>query len=287
MDPPLDLPMTNDSEADEQDEGTANSATSGRLAEGLVPGDPSIMTSLVRGLAVIQAFTRESAAMTISQISQKTGIPRAAVRRCLYTLRALGFADTQDGRHYVLRPRILSLGHAYLSSLPLTEIAQPLLRSISNELNESSSIAILDGDDIVYTARASVSRIMTIDLHVGSRLPAMFTSMGRVLLAYRPDDLDARLARVAFRPLTPHTITDAARMRAEIDRVRRTGYAIVDQELELGLRSIAVPIMASDGTAFAALNVGVHATRISTEDLIGRVLPLLRAAAAELSACVS
>jgi IclR family pca regulon transcriptional regulator len=254
--------------------------------EGPVPGDPSIMTSLVRGLSVIQAFSRESAAMTISQISQKTGIPRAAVRRCLYTLRALGFADSEDGRRYVLRPRILALGHAYLSSIPLTQAAQPLLRRISNELNESCSIAILDGDEIVYTARASVTRIMAIDLHVGSRLPAAFTSMGRVLMAFQADAPDERLARIAFEAFTPLTIRDAASLRAEIGRVRETGFAIVDQELEIGLRSIAVPIMASDGTAFAAINVGVHASRISIEDLTGRILPLLRAAAAELALCV-
>lgn len=255
----------------------------GQPAGGIVPGDPSIMMSLVRGLAVIQAFSRETAAMSISQISQKTGIPRAAVRRCLYTLRALGFADTEDGRLYVLRPRILSLGHAYLSSLPLPELAQPVLRSLSKQLNESSSLAILDGDDIVYTARASVSRIMAIDLNIGSRLPAAFTSMGRVLLAYGPDDLDERLARVTFKAMTPNTITNAATLRAEIERVRENGFALVDQELELGLRSIAVPILAADGMAVAALNVGVHASRLSTDDLIRRVLPLLRSAAAELS----
>jgi IclR family pca regulon transcriptional regulator len=252
----------------------------------IVPGDPSIMTSLVRGLAVIQAFSRQSGALTISQISQKTGIPRAAVRRCLYTLRALGFADTEDGRRYVLRPRILTLGHAYLGSLPFTAVAQPLLRSISDDLQESCSIAVLDGDDIVYTARASVSRIMAIDLHVGSRLPAAFTSMGRVLLAFGRDKLDERLGRVVFPALTPNTIRDVAALGAEIARVRANGYSIVDEELEPGLRSIAVPIMAADGTACAAINVGVHASRMSTDDLVGRVLPRLRAAADELSLCM-
>lgn len=278
--------------ADEMDfegrqDGAPGDEVLGTPGEGPVPGDPSIMTSLVRGLAVIQTFSRQTSAMTIAHISQKTGIPRAAVRRCLYTLRALGFADTDDDRRYVLRPRILALGHAYLSSMPLTQAAQPLLRRISNELKESCSIAILDGDDIVYTARASVTRIMTIDLHVGSRLPAAFTSMGRVLLSHRMEDLDERLARVAFTAFTPYTIRDAATLRAEIERVRAAGFAIVDHELELGLRSIAVPIMKSDGTAFAAINVGAHASRISTDDLTGRILPLLRDAAAELSLCVS
>ena len=254
--------------------------------EGPLPGDPNIMTSLVRGLAVIQAFSRDTPSLTISQISQTTAIPRAAVRRCLYTLKALGFADTQDGRRWVLRPRILALGHAYLSSIPLTRVAQPLLRRISERLNESCSMAILDGDDIVYIARASVSRIMTIDLHVGSRLPAAFTSMGRVLLAARPQELDARLARVTFTPFTPNTVRDAAALKAEIAKVRATGYCIVDQELELGLRSIAVPIVASDGTAYAALNIGAHASRISAAEMVETILPLLREAAAELSLCV-
>jgi IclR family transcriptional regulator, pca regulon regulatory protein len=252
---------------------------------GIVPGDPDIMTSLVRGLAVIQAFSRQTAVMTIAQISRKTGIPRAAVRRCLYTLRALGFADTEDGRHYALRPRILALGHAYLSSIPFTTLAQPLLRGICDELQESCSIAVLDGDDIVYTARASVSRIMAIDLHVGSRLPAAFTSMGRVLLAFGRVDLDAVLARIDYPALTPRTIRDADRLRAEIDHVRRTGHAIVDEELELGLRSIAVPILAANDCACAAINVGVHASRMSADELVRRVLPRLRAAAAELSLC--
>jgi IclR family transcriptional regulator, pca regulon regulatory protein len=253
---------------------------------GVIPGDPSIMMSLVRGLAVIQAFSRRCGAMTIAQISQKTGIPRAAVRRCLYTLRALGFADTEDGRRYVLRPKILTLGHAYLSSIPFSIVAQPLLRSICDEVQESCSIAVLDGDDIVYTARASVSRIMAIDLHVGSRLPAAFTSMGRVLLAFGRDNLDDRLARIDYPALTPYTIRDADALRAEIARVRSQGFAIVDQELELGLRSIAVPIMAADEVACAAINVGVHASRMSKEDLVARVLPRLRAAATELALCV-
>ena len=219
--------MADDMDLEGRQEDTPGDEPSAPPGEGLVPGDPSIMTSLVRGLAVIQAFSRQTSAMTIAQISQKTGIPRAAVRRCLYTLRALGFADSEDGRRYVLRPRILALGHAYLSSMTLTQAAEPLLRRISNQLKESCSIAILDGDDIVYTARASVTRIMTIDLHVGSRLPAAFTSMGRVLLAFRAEDLDERLARVAFAPLTPHTITDAPALRAEIARVRAA--AILDR----------------------------------------------------------
>lgn len=258
----------------------------GGAQDGVVPSDPNIMTSLVRGLQVIQAFSRDTPAMTIAQLSQKTGIPRAAVRRVLYTLRALGFADAEDDRRYVLRPRILALGHAYLGALPLTRVAQPVLRRISDALGESCSVAVLDGDDIVYVARASASRIMSIDLHVGSRLPAAFTSMGRVLIAFRPDDLDARLGRITFTPFTPNTLRNAAALRAEIARVRETGYSVVDQELELGLRSIAVPVMAPSGVAVAAVNVGVHASRMSVADLVERIQPRLREAAAELSLCI-
>jgi IclR family pca regulon transcriptional regulator len=253
--------------------------------DGPVPGDPNIMTSLVRGLAVIQAFSREAPALTISQISQATGIPRAAVRRCLYTLRTLGFADSLDGRLYELRPRIMALGFAYLHSLPISQVSQPVLRRISSQLQESCSIAVLDGDDIVYVARASVSRIMTVDLHVGSKLPAAFTSMGRVLIAHRPEELDERLTRIRFEPFTPHTIRDAAALRAELVRIRENGYSIVDQELELGLSSIAVPILAADGTAVAALNVGAHASRMPTAAMIAEILPILREAARELALC--
>jgi IclR family pca regulon transcriptional regulator len=247
-------------------------------------GDPNFMTSLARGLTVIQAFSQQRRLMSISQISQKTGIPRAAVRRCLYTLNKLGFVSAEDGRNFALRPRILSLGHAYLASTPLAKAAQPVLRHISNTLNESSSIAILDGDDILYIARASTSRIMTIDLDIGSRLPAAHTSMGRVLLAHLPaEEREAYLSRAKLIKYTSHTLITVEDLRAELDKVRAQGYAIVDQELEIGLRSIAVPIASSDGKVVAAMNIGVQAGRVSLSDLETRVLPVLRAGSNELS----
>lgn len=247
-------------------------------------GDPNFMTSLARGLAVIQAFSQQRRLMSISQISQKTGIPRAAVRRCLYTLAKLGFVAAEDGRNFALRPRILSLGHAYLASTPLAKAAQPVLRHVSNALNESSSIAILDGDEILYIARASTSRIMTIDLDIGSRLPASCTSMGRVLLSHLPaDELDAYLARVKLVQYTPHTLITADALAAELAKVRAEGCAIIDQELEIGLRSIAVPIVSQDGRVVAAINVGVQAARVPVAELESRVLPVLREAAGELS----
>lgn len=247
-------------------------------------GDPNFMASLARGLAVIEAFSPQRRQMSISQISQKTGIPRAAVRRCLYTLAKLGFVSAEDGRNFALRPRILSLGHAYLASTPLAKAAQPVLRDVSNRLHESSSIAILDGDEILYIARASTSRIMTIDLDIGSRLPAVYTSMGRVLLAHLPEDeREACLGRAKLIQYTAHTLMTVEALRAELARVRTQGYAVIDQELEIGLRSIAVPIAAPDGQVVAAINVGLQAARVSVAEMEERILPVLRDAAAELA----
>lgn len=247
-------------------------------------GDPNYMTSLARGLAVIQAFSQQRRLMSISQISQKTGIPRAAVRRCLYTLNKLGFVAADDGRNFALRPRILSLGHAYLASTPLAKAAQPVLRHVSNALNESTSIAILDSDEILYIARASTSRIMTIDLDIGSRLPASCTSMGRVLLSHLPaDELDAYLARVKLVQYTPNTIITPAKLRAELEKVKNQGYAVIDQELEIGLRSIAAPITAPDGKVVAAINVGAQAARVSVAEMESRFLPAIKEAAEELA----
>src|SRR5580658_2206291 len=161
-------------------------------------GDPNFMTSLARGLIVIQAFTQQSPQMTISQLSVKTGLSRAAVRRCLYTLAKLGFAGAEDGQRYALRPRMLSLSHTYTTSSTLSTAAQPILERMSQTFRESFSVATLDGNEIVYIARTVVpSRVMAVDLHIGSRLPAYCTSMGRVLLAYLPpDQLEAYLSRV-------------------------------------------------------------------------------------------
>jgi IclR family transcriptional regulator, pca regulon regulatory protein len=246
-------------------------------------GDPNFMTSLARGLAVIQAFSQRQRELTVSQISAKTSFSRAAVRRCLYTLAKLGFAATDDSRHFHLRPRVLALGHSYISSMPLAAMAQPVLENVSHILHESCSIATLDRTDIVYIARANVTRIMSIDLVVGSRLPAFCTSMGRVLMAeLPPEKLDEFLARVEFKRHTERTVANAEKLRQILRLVQRNGYAIVDQELESGLRSMAVPIRDSAGRVVAALNVGAHAQRISIQDLQVRFLPHLRAAAQEL-----
>ncbi len=247
-------------------------------------GDPNFMASLARGLAVIRAFTQQRRHLTIAQVSQRTAIPRAAVRRCLYTLSMLGYVGTEDGRTYALRPRILVLGHAYLSSTPLVYAVQPLLDQITSLLHESSSLAVLEGDEILYIARSSTTtRLMSIDLGIGSRLPAYCTSMGRVLLAgLSAIELDLYLSRVKLVKLTTRTVSTADELKAVLNAVRRNGYAVVDQELEIGLRSIAVPVSDREGRSVAAINVGTQSSRVSVAEMESKFLPPLRAAAHEL-----
>jgi IclR family pca regulon transcriptional regulator len=251
---------------------------------GAMSGDPNFMTSLARGLAVIRGFTQQKRSLTISQLSHRTGIPRAAVRRCLYTLSRLGYVGAEDGKNFSLQPKILGLGHAYLSSTTLASSAQPLLDRVSDLLHESSSIALLDADEILYVARSSTTRrIMSVDLGIGTRLPAYCTSMGRVLLAFLPpSDLDAYFARVKLVAHTNRTVIAPERIRAELAAVVRNDYAIVDQELELGLRSIAVPVRNLAGKVVAAMNIGTQASRVLVTELERRFLPELQLAAHEL-----
>jgi len=247
-------------------------------------GDPNFMTSLARGLVVIQAFTQQSPQMTISQLSMKTGLSRAAVRRCLYTLTKLGFAGAEDGSRYSLRPRMLTLSHTYTASNTLSSAAQPILERMSANLRESFSVATLDGEDIVYIARTSVSRVMSVDLHIGSRLPAYCTSMGRVLLAYLPSEqLENYLAKVELIPYTTRTVNSIDKLRLHLRNIRRNGYALCDQEYEVGLRSLAVPVYSPSGRAVATINLSGNAQRMSVLDMQTRFLPHLRNAASELS----
>ena len=249
-------------------------------------GDPNFMTSLARGLIVIQAFTQQNPQMTISQLSVRTGLSRAAVRRCLYTLTKLGFAGAEDGQRYALRPRMLSLSHTYTTSSALSTAAQPILERMSSTFRESFSVATLDGDEIVYIARTVVpSRVMAVDLHIGSRLPAYCTSMGRVLLAYLPpEQLEQYLARVDLIPHTTRTITSVEKLRLALRTVRRLGYALVDQELEVGLRSLAVPVYAPNGRVVATVNLSGNAPRMPVFDMQSHFLSPLRNAAGELGA---
>ena len=247
-------------------------------------GDPNFMTSLARGLAVIHAFQERKRHLTIAQISHRTEIPRAAVRRCLHTLIKLGYATT-DGRTYSLLPKVLTLGHAYLSSTPLAVTAQPILDRLSDQLHEACSMATLEGDEVLYVARsATPQRLISVDLSVGSRLPAYCTSMGRILLAALDDAaLADYLEHANLQIKTSRTLHTPEAIRASIEDIRQQGWVIIDQELEVGLRSLAVPLKDSAGQVLAALNVGTHASRVSKQELETRFLPVLLEASKELS----
>lgn len=248
--------------------------------------DPDFMLSLARGLAVLHAFERQRA-LTTSQASTITGLPRATVRRCLHTLARLGYVAPRDGA-FVLRPAVLPLAHAYLASISsadLVDAARPLLERVRDRVGESCSLGVYDGGDVVYVARAGSRRLMSIALHVGSRVPAYCTSMGRVLLAQLPvAERDAYLAGAPFPNRAPATRTAAGALRTALAAVARNGFALVDQELEEGLRSIAVPIHGPAGAVVAAMNVGAPAARLSCDALRGPVLAELRDASAELAA---
>jgi IclR family transcriptional regulator, pca regulon regulatory protein len=248
--------------------------------------DPYFMESLARGLSVIRAFGDGRGQLSGAEVAAITGLSRAAARRCLHTLRVLGYARGADGI-YELTPTVLTLGQAYLDSAVIAGIAQPLLERISRQLDEASAVAVLDGDEVVFVARAATQRILSVKVSVGTRLPAAVTASGRVLLA--AGDERARqqfVARVKLTRYTPQTIADRRQLRAELDRVRAQDYAIVDQELELGLRSVAVPIYRPDGVVLAALNVGMQAGRVDLKALQRGILPILKAAAREIGAAM-
>ncbi len=237
--------------------------------------------SLDRGLAVIRSFDADNSEQTLSDVARATGLTRASARRFLHTLVELGYVRT-DGRLFALRPKILELGYAFLSSLSLPEVALPHLESLVELVHESSSVSVLDGDEVVYVARVPTRRIMRIAISVGTRFPAYATSMGRVLLAGQTDDwLDGYFASAALVNITSRTVADVKKLRTELNRVRRDGYALVDQELEEGLRSLAAPIRDRDGRVAAAINVSTHSSRGSVDQLRQTMLaPLLATAAA-------
>ena len=243
--------------------------------------DGAFVQSLERGLLVIRALSAREP-QTLSDVARTIGLSRAAARRFLLTLEQLGYVRQEGGR-FALTPRVLELGYAYLSSLTLPEVAQPHLERLVGEVQESSSVSVLDGDDVVYVARVSTRRIMSVTISVGTRFPAYATSMGRVLLAGLPDgEIDATLARADLRKLTARTIVSAEDLRREIERVRRQGYAIVDEELEAGLRSIAAPIHDAAGAVAAAVNLSVQASRTSVGEMKRSLLPPLRVTAAAI-----
>jgi IclR family transcriptional regulator, pca regulon regulatory protein len=237
--------------------------------------------SLDRGLAVIRALGDAGHGETLAEVARTTGLTRAAARRFLLTLVDLGYARL-DGRLFSLTPRALELGYAYLSSLGLPEIAQPHLQRLVARVHESSSVSILDGEEVVYVARAATPRrIMNVAINVGTRLPAHITSMGRVLLAaLDPEELAARLGTIDYASVTANTIVDPDALRTELTRVRQDGFAIVDEELEPGLLSIAAPIRGPGGAVVAAVNLSTHASRSAPEQVRNLLGPLLETATA-------
>ncbi|MFG2472567.1 IclR family transcriptional regulator C-terminal domain-containing protein [Streptomyces canus] len=236
---------------------------------------PHFVLSLERGLAVIRAFDADHPELTLSEVARACGLTRAAARRFLLTLADLGYVRA-DGRAYRLTPRVLELGYSYLSSFSLAQIAAPHLEQLVENTRESSSLCVLDGDDIVYVARVPARRIMTAAITVGTRFPAHVTSVGRVILAHLPqEEIEVRLAHAELTPLTARTLVSADLLRAELDRVRRQGYAVVDQELEEGLRSIAAPVRGRGGEVVAAVNIPVQAGRTTLAALRRDLLPPL------------
>jgi IclR family pca regulon transcriptional regulator len=247
-----------------------------------VPGD-SFVQSFARGLAVIRSFSAESAEQTLTEVAERAGLTRAGARRILLTLQALSYVEQQDKR-FRLTPKILDLGFAYLSSLPLWNLAEPAMSRLVAEVQESCSAAVLEGSDIVYVLRVPTQKIMSINLGVGSRLPAYCTSMGRVLLAGLPrPQLALLLGKRQLPRLTRHTVTDPKRLLKLVDAAREQQWALVCEELEEGLVSLSVPILDRSGHCVAAMNISSQLNRTPPDFMVQHFLPKLKAAAAEIS----
>ena len=269
------------------DDGTPTNANGGaRRAAGDAsqPRNSDFVQSLDRGLAVIRAFGPDRERLSLSEVARATGLTRAATRRFLLTLVKLGYVRN-DGREFSLRPRVLELGYAYLSGLGMPEVAAPHLEELVAQVRESSSISVLDGHYIIYVARVPTKRIMTVAISVGTRFPAYATSMGRVLLAgLPPGDLDQYLDDAELEPITARTVIDPDRLREIVRDVGKQGYAIVDQELEEGLRAIAAPIHDAGGAVTAAINLSAHASRVSMAAMRSDLLPALLETARRIEA---
>ena len=241
-----------------------------------------MVSGLKNGLDVIEAFDDRRPRLSLTDVAQITGLSRAAARRYLLTLTRLGYAE-HDGKFFSLTPKILRLGYAYLSSTSLPVRIQPFLERVSETTGESSSAAVLDDTDVVYIARSATRRIMSIGLGIGSRLPAFCTSLGRAILAWKdPAWLDAYFRRVPLEARTPWTLTEEAAVRAALEEVRRRGYALVDEELELGLRSMAVPVQNAKGEVVCAINISIQASRMTADELVASALPVLTSVHGEL-----
>jgi IclR family transcriptional regulator, pca regulon regulatory protein len=252
-------------------------ATNRRSGE--TPPSKEFVRSVERAFSIVRAFGRESPSLTLSQVAQRTGLTRASARRFLMTLESLGYIGSED-RQFFLRPRILDLGFAYLSSVPVFDIVETHMEAVVQQVQESSSASVLDGTDVIYILRVPTKRIMSVQIEVGTRLPAYATSMGRVLLsALAPERLENYLREVKMEQLTPMTVTNHQGLRLALAQVREQGWCLLDQELEVGVRSVAVPLHDPAGQVFAAMNISTNATRVPAERLLGEYLPLLRKAA--------
>lgn len=240
-----------------------------------------IMGGLAKGLAVIETFGAERPRQSIAEVAAASGLDRATARRCLLTLAHHGYADW-DGKFFTLTPRVLRLGTACLAAMPLPQIVQPALDRLSERIGQSTSVSILDGAEIVYVARAAQTKVMSIGLMPGSRLPAYCTSMGRVLLASLPEAEAQAILEAAPRPArTPKTLTGIEAILSRLAEVRAQGHAVIDEEVEIGLRSLAVPLMNARGRVVAALNVGLS-TAVPLDEILPRFLGPLQAQAQEL-----
>lgn len=241
------------------------------------------MTTLAKGLAVLEGFDRQHVSMTLSEAAATAGLSRAAARRILRTLTQLGYLD-QSGRNFSLSPNILRLGFAYVGTQHWIERALPLMRTLSERIGESCSAAILQGNDIVYVARIQTRRIMSGTVAVGSRLPAFHTAMGRIQLGFLEDsEIWRRLQSARIEPLTPYTVTDLQALFERIRADHEQGFSLVDEELERGLRAMAVPIVGQAGEVVAALNLSTHASRTTRNEMRDRFLPELKAAATQIA----
>ena len=246
------------------------------------PGD-SYVQSFARGLEVLRSFSAAAPQQTLSEVAAASGLTRAGARRILLTLQTLGYVES-EGRLFRLTPRILDLGFAYLSSMPIWDLAEPTMEALVDQLHESCSAAVLDGRDIVYVLRVHTHKIMSTNLGVGSRLPAFWTSMGRMLLAGQSDDqVQALLDGLPRRALTPHTLTRDEDLLAAVRQARTQGWCLINQELEEGLISIAAPLRNRAGETVAALNISGQANRTSAEMMRTQLLPPLLKAAETVS----
>nr|WP_067297473.1 IclR family transcriptional regulator C-terminal domain-containing protein [Marinobacterium profundum] len=248
--------------------------------------DKDFLATFARGLEVIKSFDTQTPSMSLTDVAKKNNLSRASARRFLLTLQKLGYVKSDDKR-FKLTARVLELGYSYLATLNFSETITPFMEKITHKLGESCSATVLDGQDVVYIARIPVRGLIPVNLQIGARLPAYATSMGRVLLAALPEDqLEAFLSSATLEPLTPYTVTAAEQLRSEIERVRRQAYCIIDQELELGLRTVAVPVYDRNQHVCFALNVSSHVSKVSLERAEREFVPLMQQVSQQITAAL-